>query len=258
MKKIHIGKILNSSKFFVKKHSPEILSGLGVAGVITTTIMAVKATPNALKLIDEYKENNDKDDIKIFETIKVAGVCYIPTTIIGVVSISCIMGASTISFKRNAALATAYKLSEAALKEYSDKVVEVIGEKKEKTIRDAVFQDEINKHPVKNKEIYITNKGETLCYDGISGRVFKGNIDQIRKSVNELNREMRNEMFISLSEFYDEIGLRHTDISDYIGWNIDTTGYIDIDTSAILTEDEKPCIYISYRNRPIYGFDDLY
>ena len=44
-------------KILVKaeKNSPAILTGLGIAGGITTTVLAVKATPKALKLIEESK-----------------------------------------------------------------------------------------------------------------------------------------------------------------------------------------------------------
>ena len=36
----------------IKKHSPEILTGIGIAGMISATVMAVKATPKALKNIE--------------------------------------------------------------------------------------------------------------------------------------------------------------------------------------------------------------
>ena len=55
MTKQDVVRFINSAKQSVSKHSPEILTGIGIAGMITTTVLAVKATPKALKLIEERK-----------------------------------------------------------------------------------------------------------------------------------------------------------------------------------------------------------
>ena len=53
MSKLNIPTVVQSVKSATVKHSPEILTGIGIAGIISTTVMAVKATPKALKLIEE-------------------------------------------------------------------------------------------------------------------------------------------------------------------------------------------------------------
>ena len=84
-----------------------------------------------------------------------------------------------------------------------------------------------------------------MFYDDLSGRYFNSDIEFIRKIVNKLNKRMLDEMFISLNEFYTEIGLENIRLGEQIGWKIDK-GLIDIDFSAILNEDEKPCIALNY------------
>lgn len=237
----------------VKKHSPEILTGIGIAGMITTTVMAVRATPKALILIDDKKEELEADELTPKEIIQTAWVCYIPAAVIGTASIACLIGASSVNIRRRAALATAYSLSESALKEYQEKVVETIGEKKEQSIRDAVAKDKIEKNPVSSREVIITEKGNTLCYDAVSGRYFKSDIDKLKKAENELNRRMRDEMYISLNDFYYEIGLNRTSIGDELGWNIDN-GYIDLSFSSQLADDGTPCLVIEYCVEPRYDF----
>ena len=64
-------------------------------------------------------------------------------------------------------------------------------------------------------------------------------------------------MYVSLSDLYDEIGLRHTRISDNVGWNIDD-GTIDPDFSTQLTEDNQPCVVLDFLLVPRYNFDNLY
>lgn len=252
MPKQNLASIARSVQTAMKKHSPEILTGIGIAGMITTTVMAVRATPKALILIEEKKDELETDTLSGKEIVKTAWPCYIPAAVIGSVSIFCLIGASSTNLRRNAALATAYTLSESTLKEYQEKVVETIGEKKEQSIRDAVAKDKIVKNPV--REVILTeNGGNTICYDAISGRYFKSDIDKIRKAENELNRQMRDEMYVTLNEFYYAIGLDGTKLGDDLGWNIDK-GYIELDFSSHLDANGTPCLVIDYRVAPVYDY----
>jgi len=254
MKKPKLSSISKGIRGAITKHSPEILTGIGIAGMITTTITAVRATPKALILIEERKEEIDVDKLTPIELIKTTWTCYIPAAITGGLSIICLIGASSVNARRNAAIATAYALSESALKEYQEKVIETIGEKKEQTVRDAIAKDKIDKNPVSSREVIITEKGNTLCYDALSGRYFKSDIDKLKKAVNELNRRMRDEMYISLNEFYYEIGLNPIGIGDDLGWNIDH-GYIELNFSSQLTDDGNPCLVIDYQVTPRYDYN---
>ena len=273
MKKPDFSRIAKSVKVGLHKHSPEILTGIGIAGMITTTVLAVRVTPKALILIEEEKrrknaellaeakKNEQKncariEKLKPIELVRTTWVCYIPATITGALSIACLIGASSVNIRRNAALAAAYSLSESALKEYQEKVIETIGEKKEQEIRDAVAKDKIQRDPVVNKEVIITGRGETLCYDTITSRYFKCDIEKLRRVENELNKRLISEMYISLNEFYYEIGLRSTDIGDDLGWNL-ADGFINLEFSSQLAEDETPCLVIGYRVAPRYDFRTL-
>jgi len=251
MGKFNISNIAKSVRTAMKKHSPEILTGIGVAGMITTAVLAVRATPKALILIEEKKDELEVDELTPVETVKAAWPCYIPAAITGVLSTACLIGASSVNVRRNAALATAYTLSESALKTYQEKVIETIGEKKEQDVRDAVAKDHVTRNPVRSNEVIITERGNTLCLDVLSKRYFRSDIDKLKKAENELNRQMRNDMFISLNEFYDELGLDHIDIGDDFGWDIDK-GYIELDFSSQLASDGTPCLVIGHSNRPDY------
>lgn len=248
-----ITNFIKTTKGFLNKHNPEILTGIGVAGMITSTVLAVKATPKALQLI-EYAEYEKEEDLTVKETIKVAWKPYLPAIVTGVLSASCIIGASTINSKRNAALATAYAISEKTLVRYKDKVIETIGEKKEKEIKEKIAQDEVNRKPVSNAQVIVTSKGNTLFLENISGRYFRSDLDAIKKIVNELNRQMLSQNYVSLDEFYNEIGLDSTKSSSRLGWNIDK-GFIELDISTCLAENDEPCIVLDYSIAPIYEFD---
>ena len=239
MAKLNLASIVKSVQTIMRKYSPEILTGIGIAGMITTTIMAVRATPKALILIKDKKDELGADELTKMETVKAAWPCYIPSALVGTASVLCLVGASSTNFRRNAALATAYTLSESTLKEYQEKVVETIGEKKERDIREQVAKEKMVKNPV--RDVILTEKGgNTICYDVISGRYFKSDRDTISRIVNDLNRKMRDEMYVSLNDFY-------------LGWNIDK-GYIEIDFSSHLDANGTPCLVIDYRVVPIYDY----
>lgn len=248
--------IFKNTRNFLGKHSPEILTGLGITGMVTSTVLAVKATPKAMALIDDQKLRLGEEKLSPIETIKAAWKPYTPSVLLSIVSISCLVGSTSINNKRNAALATAYTISERTLIKYRDKVIDALGDKKEKKIREEVAQEEINKDKTTNKQVIITPKGNTLFKDSISGRYFRSDIEQIKKSINKLNRDLVFQNYISLNDFYYEIGLDSTKNGDYIGWNLDD-GLIEVEFNTALADNDEPCIVIDYDISPKYGFDKL-
>lgn len=272
MNKPNVNKYFKMATRMVKKRSPEILTGLGIAGMITTTVLAVKATPKALTLIQDaeiekvdkqVKEGKGPDELvknlTPVEVVKVAWKPYIPAVLLGTASVACLIGANSVHARRHAALYSAYKLSETAYAEYKDKVVETIGEKKEKKVRDEIAKDKVEKNPASKTEIFMTGKGESLFYDPLSDRYFMSDMESIRKIVNDLNYAMGygTEMYVSLSQLYDELGLKHTGVSDDIGWNI-SDGLIEPEFSTQMSDDGRPCIVMDFLVTPQYNYDRVY
>jgi len=245
-----------STRIFITKHSPEILTGIGITGMITSTVLAVKATPKALKLIENKKKEINTDNLNTIDTIKAAWKPYIPTVLVGLASATCIIGASATNYKRNAALASAYALSERTLLRYRDKVIDTIGERKEHQIKEKVAQDELNNNKINNSQIIITGQGDTLCMDSYSGRYFKSNMEFIKRIVNELNRRLVYENYISLNEFYGELGLDNVKNGELVGWNLNS-GLIDPTFSTCLTDDGQPCLVLDFTIDPKYDYDKL-
>jgi hypothetical protein len=229
------------------RESPSLLTFFGVTGLITTVILAVKATPKALYLI-EKEENEVGDYLKSLEIVKLTWKCYIPSMLLGTVTIGCIIGANSINLKRNAALASIYTLTEATLREYQEKVIETVGHNKEIKMRDSIAQDKLLRDPLENKEVIVTGKGETLFYDSLSGRYFKNDMENIRKAQNDFNSELLTEMYKPLNELYHYIGLQDTELGKNLGW--DTDGLLDIHFSAKIASNGIPCIVMEYRLQP--------
>lgn len=238
----------------LKKNSPTILTSLGVAGLIATTVMAVKATPKAIMLI-EHEEYERKETLTTREIVELTWKCYLPAIGMGVITIACIIGANKINVRRNAAILSAYSISESALKEYQNKVVETIGRNKAAKIKDDIAKDKIDMHPVGGNEVIMTGKGETLCYDALSGRYFKSDIEQIRQALNKLSRDLLSEMTISVNDVYYELGLKGTKLGDTLGWHVNTS-LIEPQFSSHLTETGVPCLVLDYEEDPSLLFRD--
>lgn len=254
MNKPNLSKMVENAKRSLVKHSPEILTGLGIAGMITTTVLAVKATPKALDLIEQKREEEQRYDLTPVETIQACWKPYIPAAVTATVSIACLIGANSVHVRRNAALATAYQLSTTALADYKEKVVETIGEKKDQAIKDKIAKDKLEQNPIVDMNVIETGRGSTLCYDAWTGRYFYSDIDVIKKAVNELNRRMTTgEMYISLNDFYDELGLHRARMGDDLGWNV-CDSMIELDFSAQIADNDQPCIVIDYLVAPRYDY----
>lgn len=270
MNKVNVTQMFNTAKSFMTKHSPEILTGVGIAGMITTTVLAVKATPKAMELIEEAERQKhadihgqyhrvEREPLTKLEVVKAAWKPYIPAAITGTLSTACLLGASATNYKRNAALATAYQVAATTLADYKEQVVESIGEKREKTIREKVAQKQLDRNPEVTTEVIITGNGEVLFVEPVSMRSFTFDINRLDKVINDLNYRMvvGMEEYISLSEFYDEIGLPRTSVSDEIGWNLGKDGQIEISRHACTTSDGKPALMLEYQVAPRRGFESL-
>ena len=180
----------------------------------------------------------------------------ISTGVSGAASVAFLLGSNSVHARRNAAIATAYKLSETALTDYKKEVIETIGEEKAKLIQDKVAQKHVDEHPVSNNQVIIAGSGKQLCYDGISGRYFESDIQTIRAAVNTINETMVYEMYASLGDFYNEIGLPPTTLSDELGWNLDD-GQLEISYGSAISDDGRPCITLDYHVAPRYDFAKL-
>lgn len=259
MGKSNFNQLFKSAKTAVVKHSPAILTGIGITGMITTAVLAVKATPKALDVIADIKERHEEDADKkavTKEFITKVTPLYIPAVISGVASAACVIGANSIHSKRNAVLAAAYTISDTAYREYREKVVETMGEKKDKMVKDEIAKDKLHNDPVQNHEVIVTKQGTTLCYDGTFGRYFRSDKETIMRAITRINRMIVTDMYASLNDFYDEIDIPPVRIGDEIGWNIDD-GEIDISFSSQLADDGTPCLVISYNVAPKYEYSSL-
>jgi hypothetical protein len=134
---------MTKTKLFFKKHSSTILTVIGAVGVVGTAVLSVKATPKALKLIEEKKQELEKEELTAIETVKTAWKPYIPAAITGFSTIACIFGANYLSVRSQASLMSAYALLDRSYKEYREKTEELYPEESTK-VNQEIINQEIN------------------------------------------------------------------------------------------------------------------
>lgn len=237
---------------FVDSNSPVILTGMGLAGMITTVVFGIKATPKAEKIIKCEESQLERPLTKV-EIVKHTWKCYIPTVAMGAASAACIIGGQSVSLRRNAALAGLYAFTDNTLKEYQDKVIETVGEKKNTDILDGMAKDIVDQNPVNELNV-IRAGGDHLCYDPLTGRYFRSDIELINRAVNNLNKCLIDDRYETLNDFYYLLGLPEVDsiVGEDLGWNTDKL--LDLGFSSQLASNGEPCVVLRYDVAPKFDY----
>lgn len=239
---------------FIKRNAATILTCAGGVGVITTAVMAVKATPKATKLIEEAKQKKG-DDLTKLEIVKMAGPAYIPAAITGVSTIACIFGANILNKRHQAALMSAYALLDNSYKDYKKKVAELYGEEADEHVREELAKNRYT------EESICVREGKQLFYDEFSGRYFESTMADVIQAEYAINRKLSKFDGAYLNEFYEMLDIAPVDYGYYIGWSreeiYDSTwdSWLEFNHQKVVMDDGLECFIISVSPDPIFGFE---
>ncbi len=237
------------------KHSPEILAGVGVVGVVGSLVMACKATTKLSDILEESKEQLDKikevaadpayeekysqDDAKKDTTITYVqtGVkvvkLYAPSVILCASSLGCLLASNNILKKRNAALSAAYMTVDKSFKEYRKRVADRFGEEVEKEIRYNIKAEEITKVDEDGNEVTETVKVMDGTDDPNSysdyARFFdescaawqndaEYNLTFLKAQQQYANDLLKARGRLFLNEVYRMLGIDETKAGQVVGW----------------------------------------
>ena len=245
--------LFGRSKLFVKRNSSTILTCMGGVGVVTTSVMAVKATPKALTLLEQAKEEKG-EDLTTVETVIVAGPSYIPAALVGFGTIACIFGANALNKRQQVALMSAYALLDNSYKEYRNKLKELYGEEAHESINGAIANDIYENSDIEQHE------NKLLFYDEFSKRYFESSMENVMRAQYELNRQLAVNSGAYLNEFYEFLGIPPTTPGTELGWSqgileaMYWTNWVDFDMSKRVTNDGRDYYAIFMRQEPVIDF----
>lgn len=254
--------LLGNSRLFLKKNASTILTCIGGAGVVTTTVLAVKATPKAVKLLEKAEvEKNEK--LTTLEKVKVAGPAYIPTVVSGIATIACIFGANILNKRQQASLMSAYALLENSYKEYKDKVIDLYGEEADKEVRAGIVKDKYE------EGVYPLEGNKQLYYDEYSQRYFEATSEQILRAETYINKIMTDTAGAYVNEFYDAlkdagVDIDTTDYGDYMGWSscelydMAWSSWLEFYHEKVIMDDGLEVTIIRFGMDPMFDFENYY
>lgn len=160
----------------MKINMSTVLTLAGAIGVGATAFLAVSETPRALKLCEALRldrVNNYEEEPTKLDYVKVAWKCYIPAAAAGLSTIACIFGANVLNRRQQAALMSAYALTDRAYKEYRSKVREVGSDHMDSEIINSIVRE-------KYSDDYVSeNEKRQLFYDMTTGRYFESSMEYV-------------------------------------------------------------------------------
>lgn len=236
----------------------------GVVGIVTSTVLACRATLKAGEVIEEAKgkldkihyanQNIDKETYSERDYKKDLTVTYVqtgvdfaklygPAVLIGVASIGCILGAHGIMKKRNLALVAAYKAIETSFADYRKRVVEEFGMEKDRLLKNGIVQskvsvveiDENGKAKKSQKVVEVTDPNGISQYarffDEASinwSKTPEYNLTFLKCQQNYANDLLKSRGHIFLNEVYDLLGIPRSQAGAVVGWVKDVgDGFVD-------------------------------
>ena len=245
---------LSSSKLFMKRNAPTILTSIGGVGVVSTAVMAAKATPKAM-LILEQAEAEKGEELTKFEKVKAAGPVYIPTALMGMATITCIFGANALNTRNQAALTSAYAMVSSSYQEYKKKVNELYGQEGEEQVVRSIARDNYDGEKA---------TGETeLFYDEFSGRFFKSTVEAVQRAEYQINRDLVMQDWATINDFYGYLNIPHVDGGDAIGWSTPMNGemywqpWVDFSHLKMIDDDGLEYYILRMYQEPMPDFEDF-
>lgn len=246
-----------------------ILTVMGVVGVVGTAVTAVMATPKALQIINIAKEKNEDEPTKL-DMVKLVAPIYIPSALVGVGTIACIVGANILNKRQQAALTSAYIMISRAHNDYTAKLVELYGQEADDKIREGLMKNPIEAEPphVASDHLICTgSRGlETVCnsepalfYDTISERYFESTPLNVYAAEYYLSRNFMLMGYTTPNDFYDFLGIPQTPDGDTVGWSMEWGfSWLDFTHVKTIMDDGLVCYSITPVFQPDTEYDTDY
>lgn len=199
---------------WLKRNASTILTCVSAVGMVGTVVLAVRATPKAMRALTDAKVEKGSTELTKAEAVKAAAPVYLPTAAVGTATLVCLFAANVLSRKQQASLISAYAVLEQTFISYRDKVV-LFGEKElDKAAMDAVEAEQQDKE----EERPPWNETQAFYLEGYP-KFFESTMEQVCSAEYALNRNFILRGSVTFNEFLRFLGLEELgEEGEKIGW----------------------------------------
>lgn len=251
-----VPKVIKSIATTCATHSRQILLAVSVTGAAGSVVLAIKATPRAMEVVEDLREVYG-DHIPAKELIRKVGPIYAPTAIMLLTTCGCIIGAHRLADKENAILASIAAGAQGTVAEYEKRLADQLGEKAANKLKaevEAARQDTSMEYPeVINNPPNIAG-GFQLYREPESGQFFWATEHSLNEAVAQLNRQIDNEMWATLNDFLYLLDIDRCDFGDRVAWDIDHKLHIPFTTAEKCKREPyagRSYLLLCYEDRPV-------
>lgn len=227
-----------------KKNAPKILAGLAIASEAAGFYFMHKEAPIVRDRLRELPEDATWKD-----KIKTAGPIYLPALGMLILSSGCIVTGCVAGERKAALLTGLYSASEAALRKYEEKVVDVLGKEKAQEIHDDIAKDTLKDVKVTDSSIVYTGNGTDLFLEPLTGRIIASSKQAIKNAEIDVKEKIQRDEWVTVNQWFDFLNIDRARLGCYAGWNNEHK--IDISFDTGWTSDGRPCGVIYYYNMPV-------
>lgn len=252
---MNIDGIFQNIHHVIRQNSPAILSGLAVAGVATTAYLTHRAATKTAVVKMNYAMENE-EEIPAKDLVEAVWRDYVPAGAVLITTWACVIAAHAVHQRRQTALISMVALGERALSEYREKTREMVGESKETDIRNEIAKDRVAANPLPENQIVLLSGKEIMCYDIMTDRYFKSDVERIRAAANDVNLECINNMYAPLNMFWTKIGLTALPLGEDLGFNTDNK--LELVLSYQGDEEGRPVLALDFRKAPMSTYSSLW
>lgn len=246
-------KSIHKSKVFLRKQTPTILTFIGGAGVVATSVMTAKATVKAVDILDQV-EKAKGEELTNREKVLLVGRMYIPPVLVGATTLACIFGANFLNKRGQAALISSYTLLDRSYKEFRDKAEELYGDDITNKIIEEIAKDRYEE---------VEDEGQ-LFYDEYSKQYFVSTLEKVQRAQYNINRNLVLRDYAYLHEWYEDFDMVSPDPDYNLGWSMGQCmdmywqSWIDFANTKTVLDDGRECYIVRMLCDPIPDFADYF
>lgn len=246
---------MTEKEMFLRKWSSIALALVSTGGLVATTVLMYRQAPKIKKVVDEYKESENKNQLALVKNVAKPAA---PVITAGTITVACIFGSGIINYRNQAALTGAYIFLNQQFKKHKDTVEKLFGETANDEVDHEIVKEKIQKVSLSNCPLST----EKVCfYEEHYGEIFEASMIEVMDAEYRLNKKLAKEGEANVNDFLTLLGLPRKPEGDRLGWSLTyelpekSRIWIDFEHELCKIDDGLECYEIKILEEPEIDYD---